>query len=82
MRTKLTRCAVTLPGQQVAYEDWFITLYNLCYSSLPVLLVGLLDQVKTNCVLVGQQNCVHLYVLLLITISIIILLHLSPSGCE
>lgn len=30
---------------QVAYEDWFITLYNLAYSSLPVLLVGLLDQV-------------------------------------
>ncbi|TNN78896.1 Phospholipid-transporting ATPase IC [Liparis tanakae] len=29
---------------QVAYEDWFITLYNLAYSSLPVLLVGLLDQ--------------------------------------
>uniref|UniRef100_A0A8C2G6Q5 P-type phospholipid transporter n=1 Tax=Cyprinus carpio TaxID=7962 RepID=A0A8C2G6Q5_CYPCA len=26
------------------YEDWFITLYNVCYSSLPVLLVGLLDQ--------------------------------------
>lgn len=36
---------------QVAYEDWFITLYNLCYSSLPVLLVGLLDQVKTSFVL-------------------------------
>uniref|UniRef100_A0A8C7FC13 Phospholipid-transporting ATPase n=1 Tax=Oncorhynchus kisutch TaxID=8019 RepID=A0A8C7FC13_ONCKI len=29
---------------QVAYEDWFITLYNVMYSSLPVLLVGLLDQ--------------------------------------
>uniref|UniRef100_A0A8C5CZ80 Phospholipid-transporting ATPase n=1 Tax=Gadus morhua TaxID=8049 RepID=A0A8C5CZ80_GADMO len=29
---------------QVAYEDWFITLYNVCYSSLPVLLVGLMDQ--------------------------------------
>ncbi|XP_030599115.1 phospholipid-transporting ATPase IC isoform X1 [Archocentrus centrarchus] len=29
---------------QTAYEDWFITLYNLAYSSLPVLLVGLLDQ--------------------------------------
>lgn len=29
---------------QVTYEDWFITLYNLCYSSLPVLLVGLVDQ--------------------------------------
>ncbi|CAB1351982.1 unnamed protein product, partial [Coregonus sp. 'balchen'] len=28
----------------VAYEDWFITLYNVMYSSLPVLLVGLLDQ--------------------------------------
>ncbi|XP_076020079.1 phospholipid-transporting ATPase IC [Genypterus blacodes] len=31
-------------SSQVGYEDWFITLYNLCYSSLPVLLVGLLDQ--------------------------------------
>ncbi|KAI3362567.1 hypothetical protein L3Q82_012274, partial [Scortum barcoo] len=31
-------------SSQVAYEDWFITLYNLCYSALPVLLVGLLDQ--------------------------------------
>ncbi|XP_038257246.1 phospholipid-transporting ATPase IC isoform X2 [Dermochelys coriacea] len=29
---------------QTAYEDWFITLYNVVYSSLPVLLVGLLDQ--------------------------------------
>ncbi|KAM3874536.1 phospholipid-transporting ATPase IC [Diretmus argenteus] len=31
-------------SSQVAYEDWFITLYNVFYSSLPVLLVGLLDQ--------------------------------------
>uniref|UniRef100_A0A8D0CI98 Phospholipid-transporting ATPase n=1 Tax=Scleropages formosus TaxID=113540 RepID=A0A8D0CI98_SCLFO len=31
-------------SSQIAYEDWFITLYNVCYSSLPVLLVGLLDQ--------------------------------------
>ncbi|KAM9225592.1 phospholipid-transporting ATPase IC [Dugong dugon] len=29
---------------QAAYEDWFITLYNVLYSSLPVLLMGLLDQ--------------------------------------
>ncbi|KAF5903013.1 phospholipid-transporting ATPase IC, partial [Clarias magur] len=29
---------------QIAYEDWFITLYNVLYTSLPVLLVGLLDQ--------------------------------------
>ncbi|KAG7265065.1 hypothetical protein CRUP_024305 [Coryphaenoides rupestris] len=26
------------------FNDWFITLYNVCYSSLPVLLVGLMDQ--------------------------------------
>uniref|UniRef100_A0A672HW60 Phospholipid-transporting ATPase n=1 Tax=Salarias fasciatus TaxID=181472 RepID=A0A672HW60_SALFA len=31
-------------SSQVAFEDMFITLYNLCYSSLPILLVGLLDQ--------------------------------------
>lgn len=60
MRTKPTTC-VTLPGQQVAYEDWFITLYNLCYSSLPVLLVGLLDQVKTVSVLVGQLLLILLF---------------------
>ncbi|KAM3938334.1 phospholipid-transporting ATPase IC-like [Leptodactylus fuscus] len=29
---------------QTVYEDWFIALYNVLYSSLPVLLVGLLDQ--------------------------------------
>uniref|UniRef100_A0A8C3U3W0 Phospholipid-transporting ATPase n=1 Tax=Catharus ustulatus TaxID=91951 RepID=A0A8C3U3W0_CATUS len=29
---------------QTAYEDWFITVYNVLYSSLPVLLVGLFDQ--------------------------------------
>uniref|UniRef100_A0A803XSR2 Phospholipid-transporting ATPase n=1 Tax=Meleagris gallopavo TaxID=9103 RepID=A0A803XSR2_MELGA len=30
--------------RHTAYEDWFITLYNVLYSSLPVLLVGLFDQ--------------------------------------
>lgn len=34
------------PVLQTAYEDWFITVYNVLYSSLPVLLVGLLDQVS------------------------------------
>ncbi|CAH2296591.1 phospholipid-transporting ATPase IC [Pelobates cultripes] len=29
---------------QTVYESWFISLYNVLYSSLPVLLVGLLDQ--------------------------------------
>uniref|UniRef100_A0A8D3D0Q9 Phospholipid-transporting ATPase n=1 Tax=Scophthalmus maximus TaxID=52904 RepID=A0A8D3D0Q9_SCOMX len=31
-------------GYSAQVSDWFITLYNLFYSSLPVLLVGLLDQ--------------------------------------
>lgn len=35
----------TVISSQTAYEDWFITLYNVLYSSLPVLLMGLLDQV-------------------------------------
>uniref|UniRef100_A0A669DWE0 Phospholipid-transporting ATPase IC n=1 Tax=Oreochromis niloticus TaxID=8128 RepID=A0A669DWE0_ORENI len=35
-------------SSQITFEDWFITLYNLAYSSLPVLLVGLLDQVKAE----------------------------------
>lgn len=39
----------TLTSPQTAYEDWFITLYNVLYSSLPVLLMGLLDQVGPSC---------------------------------
>lgn len=35
-------------SSQTAYEDWFITLYNVLYSSLPVLLMGLLDQVGAS----------------------------------
>jgi len=38
----------TLISSQTAYEDWFITLYNVLYSSLPVLLMGLLDQVGAS----------------------------------
>lgn len=37
------------------YEDWFITLYNVLYSSLPVLLMGLLGQVGSRC----RQVCLH-----------------------
>ncbi|XP_067887118.1 phospholipid-transporting ATPase IC [Heterodontus francisci] len=33
---------------QTAYENWFITLYNVLYSSLPVLIVGVLDQDVTD----------------------------------
>ncbi|XP_038646502.1 phospholipid-transporting ATPase IC isoform X1 [Scyliorhinus canicula] len=33
---------------QTAFENWFITLYNVLYSSLPVLVVGILDQDVTD----------------------------------
>ncbi|XP_041069580.1 phospholipid-transporting ATPase IC isoform X2 [Carcharodon carcharias] len=33
---------------QTAFENWFITLYNVLYSSLPVLVVGVLDQDVTD----------------------------------
>ena len=48
---------------QVAYEDWFITLYNVCYSSLPVLLVGLLDQVQQTSLLLScseNRSCLKI----------------------
>lgn len=54
-RVSSRRLTVSCP--QVAYEDWFITLYNLCYSSLPVLLVGLLDQVSGLCVPAALDTC-------------------------
>ncbi|XP_076218212.1 phospholipid-transporting ATPase IC-like isoform X1 [Aptenodytes patagonicus] len=47
---------------QTAYEDWFITLYNVLYSSLPVLLVGLLDQGKDSNTIHSCEelcNCGH-----------------------
>uniref|UniRef100_A0A673K2K4 Phospholipid-transporting ATPase n=1 Tax=Sinocyclocheilus rhinocerous TaxID=307959 RepID=A0A673K2K4_9TELE len=40
----LSRVTRFLMVQYRTGGDWFITLYNVCYSSLPVLLVGLLDQ--------------------------------------
>lgn len=57
VKCMLTRRAVGLGlwhsdsviSSQTAYEDWFITLYNVLYSSLPVLLMGLLDQVGALC---------------------------------
>lgn len=30
---------------QTVYDQWFITLYNLMYTALPVLGLGLFDQV-------------------------------------
>lgn len=44
------------PLLQTAYEDWFITLYNVLYSTLPILLVGLFDQVSPHCYSSGIQR--------------------------
>lgn len=32
---------------QTVYDEWFITLYNLMYTALPVLGMSLFDQVTT-----------------------------------
>ena len=31
---------------QTVYDQWFITLYNIVYTSLPVLAMGIFDQVR------------------------------------
>lgn len=36
---------------QTVYDQWFITLFNIVYTSLPVLAMGLFDQVKFNSLL-------------------------------
>ncbi|KAM8860791.1 phospholipid-transporting ATPase ID [Synchiropus picturatus] len=33
---------------QTVYDQWFITLFNVVYTSLPVLAIGLFDQVSEN----------------------------------
>lgn len=30
---------------QTVYDQWFITLFNIVYTSLPVLAMGIFDQV-------------------------------------
>ncbi|XP_029431569.1 probable phospholipid-transporting ATPase IM isoform X2 [Rhinatrema bivittatum] len=37
---------------QTVYDQWFITLFNIVYTSLPVLAMGLFDQD------VNEQNCI------------------------
>ncbi|XP_062998720.1 probable phospholipid-transporting ATPase IM [Elgaria multicarinata webbii] len=38
---------------QTVYEQWFVTLFNIVYTSLPVLAMGLFDQD------VDEQNCLN-----------------------
>ena len=52
-------CAVVCPPLQTVYDEWFITLYNLVYTALPVLGMSLFDQVRTCCccyVSVGEPS--------------------------
>ena len=36
------RCVLSF---QTVYDQWFITLFNIVYTSLPVLAMGIFDQV-------------------------------------
>lgn len=36
---------LTVLFPQTVYDQWFITLFNIVYTSLPVLAMGLFDQV-------------------------------------
>ncbi|GAB1286839.1 Phospholipid-transporting ATPase [Apodemus speciosus] len=45
---------------QTVYDQWFITLFNIVYTSLPVLAMGIFDQAQD----IGEQNsmdCPQLY---------------------
>ena len=33
---------------QTLYNDYFLSVYNVCFTSLPVLAMGIFDQVRTN----------------------------------
>lgn len=39
---------LTWPPLQTVYDEWFITLYNLVYTALPVLGMSLFDQVRAR----------------------------------
>lgn len=47
------QCCITIfcclwSGWQTVYDEWFITLYNMVYTALPVLGMSLFDQVCTE----------------------------------
>ena len=52
---------------QTLFDPYYITLYNVLYTSLPVLVMGLLDQVNpyvTSLVYCYAECSVHLPILL------------------
>jgi len=42
---------------QTVYDQYFITLYNIVYTSLPVLAMGVFDQVRGAGVGAGERPC-------------------------
>lgn len=44
---------------QTVYDEWFITLYNLMYTALPVLGMSLFDQVRERQVIREIQDRVE-----------------------
>lgn len=41
---------------QTVYDQWFITLFNIVYTSLPVLAMGLFDQVQFYLICIMSQK--------------------------
>lgn len=42
------QCCLFCSCLQTVYDEWFITVYNLVYTALPVLGMSLFDQVCTK----------------------------------
>lgn len=46
-------------GLQTVYDEWFITLYNMVYTALPVLGMSLFDQVCTEGEICHFRGLIH-----------------------
>lgn len=45
---RLSQVVKLSPPLQPLYEGWFLALFNLLYSTLPVLYIGLFEQVSAR----------------------------------
>lgn len=55
---RLSQVVKLSPPLQPLYEGWFLALFNLLYSTLPVLYIGLFEQVsahRVSCSVFAQQ---------------------------
>lgn len=60
---------------QTVYDEWFITVYNLMYTALPVLGLSLFDQV---CTTLKVYSILRIYCIK----NINTLLHVCPCSCR